>query len=816
MGVGLLDLPQLCVSEIVRLLARALLSGHRVAVHVACREAHRVFAAPLSDAVDPGCVAELEVLRVVHRTGLESVRAVLLAGAAPDALSVGESSRLAELRAACVAAALPASGAKAVLLARLRAGAALRLERRVAELDAAREVLAHGPTVREPSALRCAVRARVRAAARACRGAEAITYAQAIAMGVDADVLEQLRHDPLNLQLQHQHRPHRVFRLSAVCDALLAIEGPGSLQQAAATAVPDPAAEHRAAAERRLGELRRARRLREADALVAAAGLTRAELGESRVDASAIARFAAGDVGAGAVRRMATAARAALGAQAARRAALERVLGGLGLGSADEARRAVLAERPEAAALIEAHVYGRGPPDPPPAFLAEAAARVGRRRALDAALAALGCGSGDGSGSGSSSSRGSRHCEAYVAHGRGDVAAVAAAVCEDAFYCNETIYLAELDHPDVSGALARRTALHGWVAGFSDVRAALAHPTLPATLRGRIRDDALRRALLAAAAAEAAAVGAELCPAERAAAVAELVAAAPAGCGVLDRADEFAARALPRLRAALAPGLRAAARRAFAAAAAAAGGGAQSRLPRELTHAFDAHMAAQGGWDGPRFADDADGGDGGVGGSWLAPFSTARAAALGRRAAEAVAAAAPLAQELGAPRSLWCAEVARAAMHPPDAPADAEQARRLMLAAVRARRAASAPAANPSALRVLPPTYYLHRAGPPASMDADAVDADHPELVRLALARGDAASPPAACDRAPPRLAWPAAPATEEQHACALERTLDLFRAEAGQGGGDDADLRCPLCPHSGRLRNLQDLHAHIRRAVHS
>ncbi len=747
----LLDLPDLCVREVALLLARALGDGERVALLAASAELNRAFAPHFYDAVDPGCVLDLDELRAVHRSGLERLERAAGAGAEGAAAPVGPAAvpprppnppiRLISLRAACAAERLPTSGTKAVLLARLSALALDRAAEREAERDVALALLADRAVAAPPSWIRCPVRARVRAAVRATLrdGAASaadpvrqVTLTHARGLGLDDEVIGQLRCEVRPNPYYRRGPAMRLYRESDVLGAVLAVRGPGRLADSPETAVPDPGEALERGVSARMRERHVARRRAEADALLEGAGLTEALLAESRVGAYPLVRYVHGSGSASALRRMVAAARAVLDAQAARREhlrdALQRTL--LSLAEAGRTAAAVVGAMPRsyaAAGFDVRFVRGVMPEAELAALLAEAEGRIARRAAVRAELDAVGCAPAF-----------LLHVAAYerFLSGRGpahELAAVIRYIAESAlearFFVLESPMPAQVHgHAAAAAAAAgapaswavdsaaseasRMTALVGWLRQFGSAREALGAPALPATLRPAVRRLASLRTLLLIGNEQARAAGLpvgvySVSPAIRPAgdgdgddAGAAVRAAAdrairelpPADTDSLDPDDvaghEAALRQL--LRRGLAKLLRARARRAFMAALR-----APEALAVRAMQAFEERAAAAPGWRDP---------PGDAGGAWLAPFDAGAAEALGAAVSAALAAVPDIAREMCVTEAMHADAVARAATADPAAfdaratlgavaaanrPAvDAALAAR---AAVRALRAAVAP-----------------------------------------------------------------------------------------------------------------------------
>ncbi len=385
------DLPSLCAHLVAERLADGLRCGERVHLLSVSRGVHSLFAAPLYEAVDRGCVAALGSLLAGFLGGLREVeRAAEEADEEERGRSDGGGagwggSALKLLRATCAAAALPVSGTKDALRARL-AERALEGRLRRREMRAAAAELLGTLSAQTPSALRCAVRPRVRAAIHSGRCTGMVTDAEARAMGADEASLDSLPHDVHRL-FSSRAAPTRLYLESSVCAHLLERRGPGSLQDDPATALPDPAAQLDELAGRRLRAALEGSRRAEAAAMLAEAGLDWADVARSRVGASALERFAAGGVGAAAVRRLAKAVRRALAAQAGRSAQLDAEIAALGIGGPG-VRDLLERELPgELAPMLDCFVlFGTHDVATVRAQLSLAAER-GMRRAHDAALA---------------------------------------------------------------------------------------------------------------------------------------------------------------------------------------------------------------------------------------------------------------------------------------------------------------------------------------------------------------------------------------------------------------------------------------------
>ena len=510
------DLPSLCVHLVAERLAAGMRGGERVDLGLlsASREVHSLFAAPLYDALDRGCVAELDALRARFHAGVAWVAGVAGVaggdegeGGAAD--GGGPKLRLLLLRAACADAGMSVTGTKGDLSARLDARRREELLRRRELRAAAAELLAPGSPLRRPTDLRCAVRPRARAALRSLRQPAQVTAAQARArhpMGVDAASLPRMPHV----------RRVGVHRTSRVRAHVLERHGPGSLQDDPATALPDPAALLADLAARRFRAALEGSRRAEAAAMLAEAGVDGAEaVARSRVDASALERYAAGAVGAGAVRRLAKAVRRALAAQAVRSTQLDAELSALRVAceaceasDASEAsdaceirciRARLERELPGSLSpLLDSFVlYGAYDVGAVRAQLERAAGRCRRRAELAAALAAHGGCEPRAGG------HDARMCDEFVCGRGGDAAAVAAAVRETRFFEAETTYAAELGRlerlhaPRYANASiegrryverriddeARRVAFGLWVGAFASERDARDCPALPASLR---------------------------------------------------------------------------------------------------------------------------------------------------------------------------------------------------------------------------------------------------------------------------------------------------------------------------------------------
>ena len=142
------DLPSLCVHLVAERLAAGMRGGERVDLGLlsASREVHSLFAAPLYDALDRGCVAELDALRARFHAGVAWVAGVAggdegEGGEGGAADGGGPKLRLLLLRAACADAGMSVTGTKGDLSARLDARRREELLRRrelraaAAELD---------------------------------------------------------------------------------------------------------------------------------------------------------------------------------------------------------------------------------------------------------------------------------------------------------------------------------------------------------------------------------------------------------------------------------------------------------------------------------------------------------------------------------------------------------------------------------------------------------------------------------------------------------------------------------------------------------
>ena len=237
----LLDLPDLCIQMISAHLVKGLMAGHHtVAVHAVSREAYRLFAHHLYEAVDRGCVEKLQESRLIQRTAIEHLQQI--ASSSHHELHEEDGSSflpepsltwpIAKLRAACLDASMPKYGTKAVLLERIEMR---RLEHRFmasVQVSSAREMLSDSVLTKEVHEYACPVRSRARTAVSVRRGAlQLIGVAQAISMGLEHNVVRQLvpvRSPEVNIYaMQSRARRYMLYDLSSVSDALLAVHGPG-------------------------------------------------------------------------------------------------------------------------------------------------------------------------------------------------------------------------------------------------------------------------------------------------------------------------------------------------------------------------------------------------------------------------------------------------------------------------------------------------------------------------------------------------------------------------------------------------------------
>lgn len=300
----LTELPDLCIREVSRCLAKEALRGHSVSIAAVSKSVHRAYAEHFHDAVDPGCVAEMAERRLIHRSGIQVVRDALLGGAAyiSSARPCCTLRSLRELRELCKSMGLPASGTKAQLGERLREHDAAMEDRARARVMAAERILADPSLSTEPSEWKSPVRNLARSAceARLRASSRTVTYAEAIAMGLPEDVLRQMMIPPATLDEL------------GVREAILAVRGPGTVD------VPDPAAELERLSGVLQATLTRTRRAERMHALLASEGMDEAMIDDARVDRVALSRYVAGRCGEAAVLRLASKASKVLKARSDR------------------------------------------------------------------------------------------------------------------------------------------------------------------------------------------------------------------------------------------------------------------------------------------------------------------------------------------------------------------------------------------------------------------------------------------------------------------------------------------------------------------